>query len=319
MIDKNTNPVYRGIERRKHRRVKAILPIKIIYEGEELLAKTEDISSLGTCVESDKKIPIESVVNIILKIPGLGEIKCEGTIIRCDYLAGNKPTGSYILGVFFRKFLNEGEENLSKYIENSFSQDKQRWKKLFEEREEKIFKKLKGIKEAEFKVKYSKKIYNGDVISLSYDKIVFPNGKKFSSEILHHPVSVGVVPILGRKNVILIQRFRYTVKGFLFEIPSGTLEKSETLKGCAIRKLEEETGYKPKNIEKLISIYPTPGISNEIIHIFKATGLSKIKQKLKMDELLKVKIIYLKDAIELIEKGEINDAKTIIGLLSIQK
>ena len=167
----------------------------------------------------------------------------------------------------------------------------------------------------------TERIYNGKIINLRVDEVVLPNGKKTTREIMEHPGAVAIVPLLSDKRVVLIEQFRKAVEEIILEIPAGKLEKRESPLSCAKRELVEETGYQAGKFKKIISYYPSPGFTTEIIHIFVATNLKRQYKKMNLDEdeFLKVKIVRLDKAIEYIEQGKIKDSKTIIGLLLTAK
>lgn len=169
-----------------------------------------------------------------------------------------------------------------------------------------------------FKIKKSQEIYQSQIIRLCDDEIELADGRSLRREIIYHPGSVAVVPVLNKNRVVLIKQFRYAAGDFLWEIPAGTLEKNETTEQCARRELREETGYHARRIRRMINFYPTPGVSSEIIYIFEATGLTEAEAHQEEDEFLKIKKISFKEAIELVKRGKIIDAKTIIGLLLLK-
>ncbi|MEO8340712.1 MAG: NUDIX hydrolase, partial [Nitrospirota bacterium] len=117
--------------------------------------------------------------------------------------------------------------------------------------------------------------------------------------------------------VILIRQFRHAAGGFIYEVPAGKLHPGEDPTACAARELEEEVGYRADRLELLSSIFTAPGFTDEVIHIYKATGLTIGRQQLDRDEVLEVIEMPLQDAMRMIETGEIRDAKTIVGLQAI--
>ena len=164
-----------------------------------------------------------------------------------------------------------------------------------------------------------KKIYSGRIIKL-YKDIIHIKNKNLIREVIDHPGSVVIIPLLNKKNneIILIKQFRYAINKNIFELPAGTLKKNETPYACAKRELEEETGYKAKKIKKITEFYPSPGIMTEKMHLFVAYDLSQTTQKPDIDEKIKVVKLKLKDALKMIFKGKIKDAKTIAGLLILK-
>ncbi len=161
----------------------------------------------------------------------------------------------------------------------------------------------------------SKLIYKGKILNLRLDKVVLPNGKEAKREIIEHSGSVAILPLICEDKFLLVQQYRKPIEKVLLEIPAGRIEKGENLKECAKRELEEETGYKASDFKKLASVYLAPGYSSEIIHIFLARNLKKSKSNPDEDEFIKTVILNKKEAFNKIISGEINDSKTIIGIL----
>jgi ADP-ribose pyrophosphatase len=126
-----------------------------------------------------------------------------------------------------------------------------------------------------------------------------------------------VVPLKEHDRVVLIKQFRHAAGGFIYEIPAGKLHPGEDPKNCATRELEEEIGYQAGKLELLSSIFTAPGFTDEVIHIYKATELSKGRQNLDRDEVLEIVEMSLQEAIEMMRVGKIRDAKTMVGLQSV--
>ena len=160
----------------------------------------------------------------------------------------------------------------------------------------------------------TKNIYSGKVLTLNIESVALPNGATTELEIIRHPGASAVVPMKEGGTVILIRQFRHAAGGFIYEIPAGKLNPGENPLDCARRELEEEIGYRPKNLEFITSIFTAPGFTDEVIHIYKATGLQKGQQMLDQDEVLEVLEWPLEKAIGEIRNGTIRDAKSIIGL-----
>ena len=162
-----------------------------------------------------------------------------------------------------------------------------------------------------------KNIYSGKVITLNVDTVMLPNGMTVDLEMVRHPGAAAVVPLREDDTVMLIKQFRHAAGGFIYEIPAGKLHPGEDPKDCAARELEEEIGYRAGKLELLSSIFTAPGFTDEVIHIYKATGLTKGRQQLDRDEVLEIVEIPLQQAIEMIRTGMIRDAKTMVGLQSV--
>jgi ADP-ribose pyrophosphatase len=163
----------------------------------------------------------------------------------------------------------------------------------------------------------SKKIYQGRVATLSLDTCKTAEGHRFIREIIHHPPSVVIVPLLPNKRVLLIKQFRHAAGKNIYEIPAGTSETGESLLHCAKRELAEETGYTAKKWKRLCQFYPAPGISTERMALYQANGLSLLKNPpaKDQDEYITTESLPIAQAMKLIKTNRIIDAKTIVGLL----
>jgi ADP-ribose pyrophosphatase len=157
-------------------------------------------------------------------------------------------------------------------------------------------------------------IKKGRVFEFYTENITLPNGVNIDMEIIRHPGAAAIVPMVDDQTVLLLRQYRHAVGGFIWEIPAGTLDPQEDAGRCARRELTEETGYTARHFDKLAEITPLPAYSDERIHLFMATGLTKAAQHLDPDELLSVHPLNLNLALKMITRGEIQDAKTITGL-----
>jgi len=171
----------------------------------------------------------------------------------------------------------------------------------------------------DFKIKEVKREYSGRVVSLSVETIVLPGGRETIREVVEHPGAVAIVPMVSPLDVILIQQFRYCTRKTIWEIPAGTIELGETPGACAGRELIEETGYRAGNITPLGGFYTSPGFCNEFLHLFLATDLEPCESRPDTDEVLEVHRMTLDEALTKVERGEIVDAKTIVGLMRVSR
>jgi ADP-ribose pyrophosphatase len=166
----------------------------------------------------------------------------------------------------------------------------------------------------------STRVYSGKVVSIDQDQVEFPDGSVGELEIFRHPGASAVVPFLSDPagddpQLLLIRQYRYAASGYLLEIPAGRLEHDESPETCAIRELREETGCSAERYERMTTIFPTPGFCDEQIHIFMATGLEQGETAHEFDEFVEPEPVALSEALAMIERGEIRDGKTIIGIL----
>lgn len=164
------------------------------------------------------------------------------------------------------------------------------------------------------KVISTKVIYKGKLINVRIDEIILKDGSKYSREIVEHPGAVVILAFLDNDTILMVRQYRRAVDKVLLELPAGTLNSNETPEECALRELEEETGYKAHKIEKLGSFYLAPGYSTEKIHAFFANELEERKQRLEIDEDIKVEKVKVKDLLVMINEGKIEDAKTLASL-----
>ena len=154
-------------------------------------------------------------------------------------------------------------------------------------------------------------IYNGNYLSLINVDVELPDGNLSNRDIIKHPGACDIIPFLNDNEVILVEQFRKPLEKTLLEIPAGKLNKNETPITCAHRELEEETGYKAKDMIYLGKIATAPGFCDEIIHLFKATNLYEGKKSCDEDEFTDIKKFTLDEIKLMIKKGEIIDTKTI--------
>lgn len=164
----------------------------------------------------------------------------------------------------------------------------------------------------------SERVYEGRVLNLRVDTVQLDQGKTTRREIVEHRGAVALVPLDAHGNVLLVRQFRKAVEQDLLEIPAGTLESGEDALACAHRELEEETGYRAANVREIGGFYPCPGYSTEYIHVFLATGLTPGAEHGDEDEDIEVESVPFFRALEMIDRGEIRDAKSIIGLLTLK-
>lgn len=160
----------------------------------------------------------------------------------------------------------------------------------------------------------NKKVYQGKVFDVFLSKI--REGKvEYERDIISHHGSAVIVPIFADQTIALVKQYRHAAGKYLFEIPAGSLDENESPETGAHRELEEEIGVVAGKIEKLAEFYVSPGFLAEKMFVFLATDLRETAQNLEDDELIEITKITFPKAFEMIKHGEIEDAKTIIGLI----
>lgn len=160
----------------------------------------------------------------------------------------------------------------------------------------------------------SEYIYKGKIINLRKDTVELSGGKSGVREVVEHEGAAAVIPITNQKEIILVEQYRKAPDKNLLEIPAGKLENGEDPKECALRELQEEIGKGAGEIHSLLHFYSSPGFCSEIIYLFAALDLYESKQKQDFNEIFEIHTFSLEKAVEMIEKGFINDAKTVIGI-----
>ncbi len=144
---------------------------------------------------------------------------------------------------------------------------------------------------------------------------VLQGGKETQREVVRHPGAVVIVPILDDGRIVLIRNFRVGLGERLWECCAGTIEPPEAAEACAARELVEETGYRPATLRSLGWFYTTPGLTDERMHGFVATGLTHVGQNLEEDESIEVEAVTRERVLSMIDSGELRDAKSMLAIL----
>jgi ADP-ribose pyrophosphatase len=171
----------------------------------------------------------------------------------------------------------------------------------------------------EAKILSSRIAYKGGHIQVREDRVIEPAGHECSREIVVHPGAVCIVARPAPQHVILIRQYRHATGRELIEIPAGTLHEGEDPRECAIRELEEETGYRAASMTERARFFTTPGFTSEFMYLYEATGLTKTQINPDDDEVIEVDIVESSEALRMVDDGRIQDAKSILGLLRILK
>ena len=160
---------------------------------------------------------------------------------------------------------------------------------------------------------HQREIHKGKIFSLWGGEVAVDNGNVAVREYIRHAGGVGIVPIIDG-NVILIRQFRISIERELIELPAGRLEPNEEPLSCAARELEEEIGYRAKQLIPIASYYSSVGYSNERMYLFLALDLEKTGRAPEADERIQEVIMPLETVREKLAAQEFEDSKTIIGL-----
>lgn len=165
----------------------------------------------------------------------------------------------------------------------------------------------------------TKRVYEGLVVNVRFDKAELQNGSIVSREVVEHSGGVGIVPLTDDNKVLMVRQYRYPMEEELLEIPAGKLGAGEAPLHCAVRELSEETGCKAGEIIDLGAIYPSPGFCRETLYLYLALDLKFGEMHLDEDELLSVEAIDIDELMSQIMANKITDAKTVIGIMKAKK
>lgn len=165
----------------------------------------------------------------------------------------------------------------------------------------------------------SQEVYNGKILKVFKDEIVMPDGSSAIREVVVKNNASAIVPIDDEGNIIFVRQYRHPARDTVLEIPAGTFETGEDPYECAIRELEEETGYKADGLTYINWSYASVGVCSERIYIYIAEKLTKGVQHLDDDEFVEIERYSLDEAVNMIFDGTITDSKTMIGILAYKE
>ncbi len=161
----------------------------------------------------------------------------------------------------------------------------------------------------------SERVFEGKLLKIDREEIALPHGKHAVLETIRHPGAAAVLPFLADGRVVLIRQYRHAAGGFIVEVPAGKLDSGEAPDRCARREVEEETGWRAGELVPLGSILTTPGFTDEVIWLYEAHALVRGVQALEADEVLDTLEVPFEDAVSMVRRGEIRDAKSVASIL----
>lgn len=162
----------------------------------------------------------------------------------------------------------------------------------------------------------SEKIYDGRILHITRDTVLLENGTEATREVVHHPGGACVVPLTAGNEILMVRQYRYPHAALTLEVPAGKLEYGEDPSECARRELREEAGAEAGRFELLGRLFPTPAYDKEVIYMYLARDL-KLRgvQDLDEDEFLDVVRIPFEEAVAMVMRDELPDAKTQLAIL----
>ncbi len=182
---------------------------------------------------------------------------------------------------------------------------------------------MKNRNKRQARVKTSRVVYRGKIFRVRREVVeepALPSGRKTRQrevlrEIVEHHGSVAVLPVLPNGRVLLVRQYRHAAHAFLWELVAGQIEPGENPLTAARRELREETGYSARHLQRMTEFFPTPGFLTETMILYRATGLRSGQPRPEDDEALEVRAFGLSELQRMIRRGELRDAKTLVGLL----
>jgi ADP-ribose pyrophosphatase len=162
----------------------------------------------------------------------------------------------------------------------------------------------------------TERVFEGRVFAVDRDRVRLPHGRESTQDVVRHPKSVVIVPVPEPGHVVLIRQYRYAVNAWLWEVPAGSVDDGETPGQAAVRECHEEIGKVPATVVRLAALYPTPGYCDEEMVFFRVSGLADPTEAAAVDEDedIEARTFELREAREMVRRGEIVDMKTIVAL-----
>jgi len=157
-------------------------------------------------------------------------------------------------------------------------------------------------------------VFRGRVIEVNVERVELPNGTVADLEIIHHPGGAAIVALDEQQNVCLLRQFRHAARGYIWELPAGKIDNREPPLETAQRELEEEAGATAESWESLGAYLSSPGVFTEVIHLYLATGLTRVASRLEAHEVIEVHWKPFAEALRMAQSGEIADGKSLVGI-----
>jgi ADP-ribose pyrophosphatase len=158
-------------------------------------------------------------------------------------------------------------------------------------------------------------VYQGPVFGVRRDEVIEPNGVRARREVITHPGSVVVLPVLDDGRILMIRQYRYATRQYLWELVAGRIDAGETVKAAGARELKEETGYRAKRFRVFLDVFPTPGFLEERMYLLLAEGLTEGEAQPEADEKIFSHAYKLSELKEMMKAKKLHDAKSIAGIL----
>jgi len=163
-------------------------------------------------------------------------------------------------------------------------------------------------------LKHRDRLYQGKIVDLVVDQIEL-GGQRYVREVVRHPGGVVVIGRTAEGKIPFVRQHRYPMNAELLELPAGKIDPGEDPIVSAGRELEEETGYRAPRLDLVYRFYSSPGFCDELLHLYYAVDLERTAPRREVDEIVIVEEYSLSEALQLLDKGDLQDAKTIVAIL----
>ena len=162
----------------------------------------------------------------------------------------------------------------------------------------------------------TERVFTGKVFSVDRDRVRLPHGREATQDVVRHSRSVVLIPVPEPGRIVLIRQYRYAINAWLWELPAGSVDEGETPEQAAVRECHEEIGQVPSTVVRLAALHPTPGYCDETMIFYRLSGLETPAESAAADEdeSIEAKIVELREARDMVRRGEITDMKTIVAL-----
>jgi ADP-ribose pyrophosphatase len=165
------------------------------------------------------------------------------------------------------------------------------------------------------RIRRHERVYSGKVLDLDVDEVEEPGGVRGLREVVRQIGSVAALPVHDDGRIVLVRQYRYPVDAHVWELPAGRRDPGEAPERAAGRELEEEVGLRARSLEPLLTFWTTPGFCDEVMHLFRATGLEPVPPRPDEDEDIETATFTLDEARAMMTRGEIREGKTVVALL----
>lgn len=163
----------------------------------------------------------------------------------------------------------------------------------------------------------SQRIYEGTIINLRRDKVTVQNGTSYR-EIVEHNGGAVLAALTAEGKLVMVRQFRKPAERVMLEVPAGKIDAGETPMQAAVRELKEETGYTAGNVKHLLSFYPSVGYSQEQLHLYLCTDLTAGETCFDENEAIDIEKMEVELLFNMVQSGQIQDAKTVIAILMVR-